>query len=354
MSSAAPEKEVPQHAPGQELRVAREAAGISLTDLADRTLISPHRLEALERDDYDAVGGAAYVKGYARACARQLHLNPNHVVQAFEDKLASTRPIHPDPGGTGHRRPSAPVEFGDEGGSSPLRTLISGVLALIVLGLFLAVLFGDTGRTSGEIERENLETVTLEAAHDGQSFTTAASDLELPQAEYLPSYPEGNLEAPATEAGQGASISDSEAASPAAPVVESSGQSASGNPLSPEETASGQSFTSGSFSATTAPNTAADGTVASGDASAVAGEAPLRLLELSFSEPCWVEVTDANGERIIAREAQSGDNLRLSGPAPFVVVLGNAPAASVSLDGEPVTMRPRPGTNVVRLNLGTP
>ncbi len=330
MSSAAPEKEVPQHAPGQELRVAREAAGISLTDLADRTLISPYRLEALERDDYDAVGGAAYVKGYARACARQLQLNPNHVVQGFEEKLASSRPLHSDPNAAGQRRQAAPVEFGDESGSSPLRTLISGVLALIVLGLFLAVLFGDSGRHDAEIEQNNLEAVMPEAAHDGQSFTTSVADLELPQLDRLQ-----NEEALQDEEGQpGESAPD---------VPHYDPQSESAGHLETEAPASAVKPSAQATDSHVAPSTAT-----------VLSQVPIRLLEMSFTEACWVEVTDANGERIIAREAQSGDNLRLSGLAPLVVVLGNAPAASVSLDGEPVPIRLRAGTNVVRLNLGAP
>lgn len=351
MSSAAPEKELPQNAPGQDLRVAREAAGISLTDLADRTLISPHRLEALERDDYEAVGGAAYVKGYARACARQLQLNPNQVVQAFEEKLALLRPQVAGDDHAGSRRPASPVEFGDEGGgTSPLRTLFSGLLALIVLGLFLAVLFGDTDRLEGDsTTMADPQTVSPpDAAVDEPPASASADLVQSPTGrDEMDDGPVTQaIEGSGTEAGFNPGQADTQETRPSSWSTSQDEGSQDGLPLMERDE-----------SGTTAPNTTPNGSASTADSRALPGTTPaeagpMRVLELSFEDRCWVEVTDANGERIIAREAQSGDNLRLSGPAPFNVVLGNAAAAAVRLDGEPVAIKPRSGTNVVRLSLG--
>ena len=84
---------------------------------------------------------------------------------------------------------------------------------------------------------------------------------------------------------------------------------------------------------------------------AVAEVAP-DALALSFTEECWVEVTDASGKALIARLATSGDNLQLFGRAPFEVVLGNAAAASMAFNGQVVDVAPPRGRKSMRLTVG--
>lgn len=57
---------------GAEVRRAREAAGLSHADLAERTRIRAGILQAIERDDFDACGGIVYVRGHVRAIATAL------------------------------------------------------------------------------------------------------------------------------------------------------------------------------------------------------------------------------------------------------------------------------------------
>ncbi|MDI1296510.1 MAG: DUF4115 domain-containing protein [bacterium] len=67
--------ETQPHTPGAKLRVAREAAGLSLQDIATRTRIAQRQLEAIERDDYAALPGIPYAVGFARAYARAVGLD---------------------------------------------------------------------------------------------------------------------------------------------------------------------------------------------------------------------------------------------------------------------------------------
>lgn len=55
---------------GAELRAAREAAGQSLADVAAKTRIPQRHLEAIERDDFNALPSTTYSVGFARAFAR--------------------------------------------------------------------------------------------------------------------------------------------------------------------------------------------------------------------------------------------------------------------------------------------
>jgi len=69
-------------------------------------------------------------------------------------------------------------------------------------------------------------------------------------------------------------------------------------------------------------------------------------LAFDFTDPCWVEVYDATGQRLAFELAARGASLAFSGPAPWRVVLGNVRAARLAVDGRKVTL---PG-NVVMQN----
>lgn len=61
--------------PGATLRRAREAQGLSLQDIASRTRVAQRQLEAIERDDYEALPGIPYAIGFARAYARAIDVD---------------------------------------------------------------------------------------------------------------------------------------------------------------------------------------------------------------------------------------------------------------------------------------
>ena len=65
---------------GDVLRKAREALGLSLEEVASELRLSAYQIRALEKDDYDDLPGATYVRGYLRAYARLLNLNEERIV----------------------------------------------------------------------------------------------------------------------------------------------------------------------------------------------------------------------------------------------------------------------------------
>jgi cytoskeleton protein RodZ len=76
-------------------------------------------------------------------------------------------------------------------------------------------------------------------------------------------------------------------------------------------------------------------------------------LEFYFRDECWVEVSDANGD-VLATELQLKDSkLILTGRSPFDVKLGNAPAVSLKLNDEIISLVPTLGTNVLALKVGS-
>ncbi|MFT7193948.1 MAG: cytoskeleton protein RodZ [Rheinheimera aquimaris] len=61
-------------------------------------------------------------------------------------------------------------------------------------------------------------------------------------------------------------------------------------------------------------------------------------LEMRFSENCWVDVTDADGNRVAYGTKQAGYIMQLSGKAPFVVTLGNPSVVSITFNQQAVDM----------------
>jgi cytoskeletal protein RodZ len=83
---------------GDRLRLAREAAGLSLADVATRTRITQRHLLAIEKSDFTELPGRTYVTGFARAYARAVDLPEAEVGASIRRELEEdeygTRPLY--------------------------------------------------------------------------------------------------------------------------------------------------------------------------------------------------------------------------------------------------------------------
>jgi cytoskeleton protein RodZ len=112
--------------PGHELAAARERAGLELASMAATLHLPERQLEALERDDYQRLPAPTFVRGYLRAYAREVGLDGDDIVQAY-DRL-----------GPGAEEPALRVAQPADAGHPPGRGLVLGlgvVIAVVVLGL---------------------------------------------------------------------------------------------------------------------------------------------------------------------------------------------------------------------------
>ncbi|GIX33662.1 MAG: membrane protein [Lysobacterales bacterium] len=83
---------------GGRLRLRRESLGLSLEEAARRLKLPVHVLDAIERDDWSALGAAVYVRGHLRAYARLLGFDGEVLERAlpFElPPLVATGPVVP-------------------------------------------------------------------------------------------------------------------------------------------------------------------------------------------------------------------------------------------------------------------
>src|SRR5579859_8014974 len=81
---------------GERFRAAREARGLSLSDVAEQIRIRSVYLGAIEDENWTAIGAPVYTRGFLRTYARFLGLDPEEVVEQF-NQSASSGPAHAGP-----------------------------------------------------------------------------------------------------------------------------------------------------------------------------------------------------------------------------------------------------------------
>lgn len=79
---------------GPELSAARTRLGLSVDQLAERTRIRPHVIEAVEVDDFEPCGGDFYARGHLRTLARVLGIDVAPLLASYDERYAHA-PINP-------------------------------------------------------------------------------------------------------------------------------------------------------------------------------------------------------------------------------------------------------------------
>jgi len=82
---------------GEQLRAGREAAKLSVQQVADRLKMRPDQVRALETGSYDVFVAPVYVRGFARGCATLLKLNVPELMAALDAELAQTEKFREPP-----------------------------------------------------------------------------------------------------------------------------------------------------------------------------------------------------------------------------------------------------------------
>lgn len=73
---------------GEKLRQAREARGISISEVAEQTRISALYLEAIENDDYRTLPGGIFNKGFLKSFAKFVGVDEQEALQDYSRLLA--------------------------------------------------------------------------------------------------------------------------------------------------------------------------------------------------------------------------------------------------------------------------
>lgn len=284
--------------PGQRLRNARKEAGLGLREVADKLHLLPRQIEALEQDNYSLFNGDIFCKGYIRSYGKLLGLDTDELLASYAQLLPAN--MWPDEG-LKMAAPQAQLQ------SSHRMTYIMSAAALIAV---ISLLWLSTPQAV----ESSLQLAEREVVIDGRDTSTLTS-LQ-PQAEPT-RIAEGFVAEPLADRSDEPSLVSSIAASePARQVAESYAVAAA------SETEKSLVDTVDS------------------------------LLTFQFSDECWVEVKDSDDRVLFANLKRAEDTLRLSGSAPFRILLGYAPAVSLDFNGEPVPIEINRKNNSARFVVG--
>jgi cytoskeleton protein RodZ len=175
---------------GEEFRSAREARGLSLSDVAERLHIRSVYLAAIEDEDWHVIGAPVYVRGFMRTYARFLGLDPEAAVARFAAAVPAGPPVAAPP-----RAAATPSNAGEkraEQSSPSLAAVLSIVVALIVV-LFVGYEFyqyrsgapavpAAQGSSAAvpDVAADDTPTTAPDASADAGSAATAALPPPLP------------------------------------------------------------------------------------------------------------------------------------------------------------------------------
>jgi cytoskeletal protein RodZ len=97
---------------GDGFRSAREARGLTLSDVAEQIHIRSVYLHAIETEEWPAIGAPVYVRGFIRTYARFLGLDAEAAVAAFNETVPSERTPAPIVTAERERRGLSPWAIG--------------------------------------------------------------------------------------------------------------------------------------------------------------------------------------------------------------------------------------------------
>jgi hypothetical protein len=80
---------------GELLRRAREARGLTVAQICERTKVIRHHIENLETDRYDKLPAPVYLRGILMALAKELRLDGQKVAQSYLEAMRGAAPPPP-------------------------------------------------------------------------------------------------------------------------------------------------------------------------------------------------------------------------------------------------------------------
>jgi cytoskeleton protein RodZ len=292
---------------GDALKAARQAKGWTVQDAAGKLRLMVRQVEAMETEDYAALGQPVFARGFVRNYARLLGIDPDPLLTKMAESGA------------------APAEKVEAETYPPVTTKgIPPVLvgALVVLTLLLAIpaliyLWLNSG--AEEAQTEPAPPSTLVAPSN-------PAMVHEPMAEPAPQTVQ-----PVTPAETPAPAATPEPLPAAAPKPAPAAEQAPPKPAPPP-----------------APEAAAP------DASAnpyLPANFRHKSIRLQFDQDAWVQVRDGNGRTIHSALSKAGSSVELSGKPPFEFVVGNAANVRMTYSGRPFDIKPYIGETVARFTL---
>lgn len=349
---------------GDMLRSARERKGLSIEQAAAHLNLRPSLVTDLENEHYEQLRIPTYRRGYLRAYARLLEIDPEQVLRAHDEKhgkvdepIKVSTPIKP------LKRPSriGKIAF----------WIITIIILLLIIGLTTQWWKNRNG-TDFNAQENNTPSAQIPdqpspTSNSPQSSTTASGGNATNAQGSNTSSNSTSANAPATttnstpttnNGAQGNTGSNDgsndlqmqvgngvDGANMTTSEAESETQQNQSNSAQNGTSQNGNNLNTNNQNGNTQNNT--QGQSQNADNGAVATSS--NGIALQFNRQSWTRITDAHGRTLLSGLQQAGSQRTITGQAPFHLVIGNATGVSVTYNGQPVHLGAR---NVARLTLG--
>jgi cytoskeleton protein RodZ len=318
-----------QHgSPGRVLASQREAMGWTVEQVADQLKLAVRQVVALEAGDYASLPSPAVTRGFVRAYAKLVKVDPAPLVA----QIAIDMPAEAEVNTAAVRRPT-PASFSQA--KFPSHSKRSLPLGWIAAAVVLAAAAGAAW---------HFGLIPLGQHGDAAVATPAASPTS--------STPHGA----STEAVNGSSTETLQ--NPSVPLISVPGP-ADAAASAPAPAAGGPVVNLPATTATGAPPTTVPAAPANPVTAAAPAAAPAagpgaaaNALVLTVREDAWIEVRPAKGGTpMIKRLVRAGSTETVNVDQPVRVIVGNPGSVSASLRGAPVALPPVPGKTYSLVNL---
>ncbi|WP_347332302.1 RodZ domain-containing protein [Marinimicrobium locisalis] len=307
------ENNEPVNAPGQRpgalLKSAREQAKLSEEDVARELRMTVTKVRALEADEYEKLHSDTFIRGYLRTYAKLLNLDPNAILDAYKQARREA--------GLGDEPEESPLQINVPAPARSMGRFIVWIVLLLVGIWALSVWF------LGNREEVVEPAPVMEPAAE---LDAPVSDLTPGQANELKeTSPRETLGTEGTSLNNQSQELAPDAADRTSALADPAREEGAAGTPEPAQASVAAAEAGASVSRAAALNEPEAGSESDN----------LDQLRLSFTEECWLEVTDSRGDVLETDLMQPGQTLELRGEAPFTVKLGNAAGADIQLNGEP-------------------
>lgn len=329
--------------PGMQLRRAREAAGLGVAQVSARLRLDQRIVTALEADRYEGLPAPTFVRGYLVSYARLVDVPAEPVIDAFNAVGMATPKLVINPRDSAREPASPPAQES----SIPWLTLAT---ALVVVAGYALWEFGawmpnpgeaatPSASASGEIARANglerepasadpvTSSTSVPLGDTAATNNVGAEPAGQPQSPPAPGAEQRAAIAAAGDTANVAANPDASIADLSAPVADPVIAGSPALPI-PANAATGSDSQRIQPAAASNPTELAPTDVGPTD------------LALQFTYESWVEVHDADGQRLFWNLVAPGRELRVTGKAPLRVLLGNAVSVGVTMNGTSVNIVP--------------
>ncbi|HIF5594682.1 TPA: cytoskeleton protein RodZ [Vibrio parahaemolyticus] len=298
---------------GTLLKNKRESLGMTKKQVADRLRLRVSVIEDIENNRFESQQVATFTRGYLRSYAKFVGLDEKVVLVALE-QTADVKPKEQE-----IEMQSFSRKTKHEKHNSRIM-LLTWVIAIVIIGISAAWWWQNQ-------QENSLAQVVAEAnVETSQPSADEIADIDLMTEEELIASTPAELAASNNTASE-SSINATQTDEVVSAETEESTTEATQEPVAVIEAAEEVQ-----------------------DASPVVPEG-MTLLTMKFKADCWIQVKDTNGKTLVSGTQKPGQDVELTGKAPFKVILGAPEGVTMTFASEPVDLSGYTSGKVARFTL---